>query len=160
MAAVRQYIITVTASAIICSIISSFTQEKVIGNKLKLLCNLFLAVIVLEPITDLRIPELKEIPGLSLHEAEYAVSIGSELSANSMENIICEKAEAYIIDKAASLGLSVQAKVKIKDESNPIPESVIISGYAPDNLKEYLQNVIEQELAITKENQIWSSKRE
>ena len=71
------------------------------------------------------------------------------------EQVIIEETESYILSKAASQDPGFSVEVILSDGEDPIPESVVISGSLTEAEKQNLQKVLEEELAIAKENQIW-----
>lgn len=153
MEAVEQYLVMVIAASMICGLFSSFLSDDSIGKIMKLLCRIFLLISILGPITNKVIPEIKEWNPIAEFNAEAAIQSGQEYALQIEEEIIIQKSEAYILDKANSIGMSVSAEVGLGE--NMLPETVLISGnYSPQN-KEILQNTIENDLGITKEQQKW-----
>lgn len=67
-----------------------------------------------------------------------------------MKQVIEETAGAYILDKAAELGLSCTVSVECRtDETGcPLPAAVFIRGAAPGPARESLSAVIARELGI------------
>ena len=83
-------------------------------------------------------------------------------SHDGAEQVIKEKCETYIWDKAVSLGfepLGVEVEI-MADGGQPYPCRVIISGEFTQGQKQQLSHWIQQELAVKTEDQEWTwSKR-
>jgi len=80
-------------------------------------------------------------------------------SSEIMALIIQEKTAAYILDKAAELGLeAVEVEVDTKKASNgwPYPESVRITGRLSESDIQRLGRIISEDLAIAPDRQEWS----
>ena len=155
MESIRSYLLTITASAIICGIIISITDKKgQVGKAIKLLCGIFLTCCVISPVVDLGEFDLS---GFNFHytdEANSAVIYGEKLAAETRSAIITEKAEAYILDKAATMELEIDVEVTL-DGNTFVPAEVKIRGDASPYAKHVLSQYMENILGITKENQLW-----
>lgn len=156
MAWIRQYILSITAAAIICGIlVSLFGKKGTIGTICSMLCGIFLAIVVIRPITTIELDSFSSwMSGLEAGSADAAAE-GESLAWESLSQIIKEETEAYILDKAASLGLSVEVSVRLDGEELPVPESVTIQGTASAYQRLRLTQALEEELNIAKEDQLW-----
>lgn len=156
MDALRQYVISVVAAAIVCGIVTGVMKEGTAQAVVKLICGLFLTFAVLRPIARLDLADLGNF-GLSLsRDAEQAAAVGENLARDALADIIKRETEAYILDKAAALNLSLEAEVTVSDSDPPVPMAVRISGNASPYARLRLQNLIQEELGISKENQLWT----
>ena len=102
MEALRQYVISVVAAAMLCGIVVRLFPNgsgKQVG---KLICGLFLAYTVLSPISRVDFSKLPDFSLRYMDDAEDAAAMGENLARDSMADIIKEETEAYILDKAAS----------------------------------------------------------
>lgn len=153
MDAIRDYLLSVTAAALICGAVSSLVGKKgSLSTLLKLLCGIFLAATVIKPAVDLRIEDLSHISNLLPMDAEQAVANGKEMAAKEMNRIIKEKAEAYILDKAMSLGAEVEVTIELE---NSVPAGITVKGDVSPFVKSKLSACITQDLGIVQEEQIW-----
>ena len=101
MEALRQYVISVVAAAMLCGIVVRLFPNgsgKQVG---KLICGLFLAYTVLSPISRVDFSNLPDFSLGYMGDAEDAAAMGENLARDSMADIIKEETEAYILDKAA-----------------------------------------------------------
>lgn len=157
MEGVRQYVISVVAAAILCGILKSILPGKdAMAGILRLITGIFLAFTVIKPLTRI---ELGDLPVLSfdyLTEAQIASADGEKIAADAMADIIKQQAEAYILDKAQSLNLQLTVTVTVSDGALPAPVGVRLSGTVSPYAKSCLARIIEEDLGIAKENQIWT----
>ena len=157
MEALRQYVLSVSSVAILCGLVISMTPKGAIQGIIKLVCGVFLAILVVQPVTQLN-PEriLSRFTGQTEADGEAAAAFGEEIARDSMSVYIKEKSEAYILDKARSLGFDLEPDVTVGDGACPVPESVRITGSIPIKSRNQLAEEFEKELGISKENQIWT----
>lgn len=81
-------------------------------------------------------------------------SYGLELSKNARVDFIIDECESYIIKKAGIFDLEILVDVTIDD--NLIPVFVTIQSNASPHVQKELSNIIERDLGILKENQMWT----
>ena len=156
MAALRQYILSVSAAAILCGLATSLMPKGSLQKILKLICGVFLSLMVLEPITRLD-PDafLSHIFGQVSTEGEAAAVFGEEMARDSMAEYIKQKTEAYILDKAQALGITAVVEVFVGDGDLPVPVSVRIRSNCPSPMQLELEKTILENLGIAKENLQW-----
>lgn len=154
MEALRQYVITVVAAAMLCGIVTGLFPSGTGKQVVKLICGLFLAYTVLSPISRGDFSELTDFPARYETDASEAAAAGEKLARDSVAEIIKSETEAYILDKAESLRAEVTVEVSVNVEN--VPDSVTISGAVSPYARRQLQTIIESELGIAKENQQWT----
>lgn len=155
MAALCQYVFSVTAAAIICGIVMSITQKSSIQPILKLVCGMFLAFTVVKPVTQIDLAELMEVSLPYSQDAVQAADLGENSSQEAMAAIIKDETEAYILDKAAALNVSLKVEVTV-DGDPPVPTAVRLSGEVSPYAKQQLEQILYEDLGISKENQQWT----
>ena len=143
MDAIRRYVITLTAAAMLCALVKAITagrkgQEKI----LSLVCGIFLLATALGPLGLLRLPDLSD-------------PTAQDETKRQMAAIISEEAASYILDKADALGLQLEVQVELDAEL--LPCGVRLQGAASPYARSQLSGQIETELGIPKERQVWSS---
>lgn len=157
MRSLGQYILSIGLAALLTAIIGEFSDEKSsTGTVIRMVCGLFLAFTVINPITDLNFGILDAFSEQFSPDTTSAVSAGTAMAEESLQELIKQKTEAYILDKARSLGCVLDAEVNVGEGSAPVPVSVRIVGEVPDNVRNELEQVLNQELGISKENQQWT----
>jgi len=156
MEQIRQYLLSVIGAAILCGIVNSL-----IGSKsphaaiIKLISGLCMAFTVISPILKIQIDDYSDYLSSFTDDAKEVVSSGEEIAMNELYAIIKGRTEAYILDKAASLGLDVEVEVTLSNDIPPLPCAVTISGSASPYSKNALAQYIANDLGIPKEDQIW-----
>ena len=74
-----------------------------------------------------------------------------------MAKIISGRIQAYILDKAAALGLNITVELEMETRADtPYPKAVIIRGEAAPAQKQQLQQYLEQTFAIPVQRQVWT----
>lgn len=156
MDTLRQYILSVTAAAILCGVLRDLIPEKgAAGQLLKLISGIFLAFAAISPVKELEIPNLQAYMDVFSAQGEVFSDQGKDLSADAMAGIIKDRSEAYILDKAGVLAAEISVEVELTDDPLPAPAAVRIYGSVSPYARAALETMIETELGIPKEDQIW-----
>lgn len=156
MEALEQYILSITVSAILCGLVMSLTPKGQFREILKLICGVFLALLVIEPLTDLDPDKIfSGFTGNWEMEGEAAAAFGEEIARDSMSDYIKRETEAYILNKANGLGFDPDVEVTVSKEDLPLPESVVIRSAVPETVQKELESIILENLGIAKENLQW-----
>lgn len=151
--AARSWIVAVAAASLLVSAARSLIPEGPIAKLAGLVGGLALLLTVTGPL--LKAGDLD----LELDYGHYAAQIQQRQAALEMESgeamaeLIAEKTQAYILDKATSLGLEGTVRVTTEPgpEGLPIPAGAEWTGPASPALAEYM----EQTLGIPRERQVW-----
>lgn len=155
MDGIRQYLISVTAAAIICGCITGILGKKgTVEGITKFLCGLFMTVTVVAPLVDFQLPEVNAFWNSYRTEAGLAIAEGEHIANEMKTAVITEHIETYILDKADSMGLSVTVEISLDDEL--LPDLVIIHGTASPYAKSKLCNYIMENLGIPEEMLSWT----
>lgn len=156
MEGIRQYIVSVTAAAILCAVLRQLLPEKgLTSSLLKLISGIFLAFVVISPVKDVDIGSYTVyFESISL-EGEALAAEGKDMASDAMACIIKDQTEAYILDKAKSLDAPISVEVELGQDS--VPVSVRIHGTVSPYARSVLETMLTEELGIAKENQIWIS---
>lgn len=153
---VKQYLLSVISAALICSIANSLLQKKgTYQTILKLICGIFLALTVIAPITNIKLADFSNYSNMLSVDALAVVNAGTDAAKSEIEQIIKQKTEAYILEKAAILGTNIMVDVTLNEDTPPVPSRVTITGNISPYAKHTLQQYITNDLAIAEENQIW-----
>ena len=88
-------------------------------------------------------------------ELRSGINVGN---AEIMALIIQEQAEAYILDKAAELGLEIEVEVTTQQASDgwPYPTDVKVTGQLSESDIQRLGRIISEDLAVAPDRQEWS----
>jgi len=155
MAALGEYIVSVAVTALLTGIISGFLKGTSGEKIVRLICNLVLLLAVLRPVMQWNMRKMPDA-AFFFPDGSRLVLDGRGSSRNALEDIIKQKSEAYILDKAAAMGLEITAKVGLSSDDPPVPVWVEISGTVSPYMKLRLEEMILEDLNISKENQVWT----
>lgn len=156
MGEIRQYLISVTAAAILCGIIQSIVGKKgMLAAIVKLLAGLFLSLSVISPFAKLRLADITDYTTFLSDDASEAVQAGKMAAQDALAARIKSETEAYILDKAKAWGIELAVDVIISDSDPPVPCAVTLSGGVSPYAKVRLSQMLEDELGIPKEEQAW-----
>ena len=155
---IREYLLSVTAAALLCGIIQSLIGGKgSTASILRLVCGIFLSFTVIHPIADIQINEIAVFPSHIMTDAQYAVEEGEDYAKRAMARHIKEEAEAYILDKAQAMGAELSVDVGVSEDEIPVPFQVTITGQISPYTKGQLMKILEKDLGIPEENQQWKA---
>ena len=153
-----RYLLSVTVAAIICALLTELVSpEKASGKIIKLLAGIFMSITVVTPWKSIQFSDIGEYIQDFNYDAESAADLGAQYRQAELQRIIKAQTEAYILDKAASLGVEVQVEVDVSDGSPPIPCTVRLDTKAlAPYVRERLKTCIANDLGIPEEQQTWS----
>ena len=153
MDAIRDYLISITATAIITGLATVLTKNSgSISSVVKLLAGLFMTITILSPIIHLPPSTFQLYLDEISYDADHASLAGKRFADEEIEKIIIEQTQAYILDKADDFGAGLEVEVFVKDL---IPCSVSISGPISPLAKSQLSRYISENLGIPSEEQNW-----
>lgn len=121
-----------------------------------MLCGLFLTVLALSPVKMWDFSGLHQQLGVFSHTAQDIAADGKNQAVQAETSIITAQCEAYILDEAAELGVSVGVTVSL-DPQTRYPCAVTVTGDVTPYEKQILSGYITQTLGIEKEAQDWNS---
>lgn len=153
----RTYLLAVTASALICCITKTLAGGKgLTAGLIRVLCGIFLCVSIAAPLADFQIRKLSDFSVGILQDGASASAYGEQLSRDSMAEIIKQKTQAYILDKAASLDGEITVEISLSETVPCVPCAVEICGRISPYGRTVLSALIYTELGIDREAQTWS----
>lgn len=155
MTDIRSYILSVTAAAILCAMITALAGKG--GSQaslLKLMTGVVLAAVVIRPVAEVTTVNLNRYLDTLNADAMAAVEAGTMLAKEKTTARIKEQLESYILDKAAALKLDISVEVTL-DERTRLPAAVEIYGTASPSARESLNAMLCSDLGIPVEGLIW-----
>ena len=156
IAAMREYVIHVTATALICAVVFRLFQGSGSGKMIvKLLCGIVLAFSILQPVKQVHFSVIDEFTRDFGQEADRAVNEGKNTSATAWSESITEGTEAYILEKTKAMNVDLTVEVELSEDELPMPAGVTLTGKVSPYVKSVLSDMIEQDLNIPKESQTW-----
>lgn len=156
MEALGRYILSVTAAAIIFGILQSlFDKKGSPGALMRLIGGLFLAFTVISPVAELNLNTAFEMPWDYAQQGSAAAFQGEEIAQEQLEGIIKERCRTYILDKARDYQAQLEVEVTLTQDEIPVPAAVRLQGSISPYAKSALQQWLEEDMGIRRENQIW-----
>lgn len=154
MEAIREYLLSVIAAAILSGIAVSLLGKKgTIGATVKLLSGVVMILTVAGPLADIRLDG--QLALFSELTDDAYVASGENSAREAMAEIIKAKTEAYILDKAEELGVTLSVTVSLSQEQIPTPSAVILTGNVSPYAKQSLAQMLVEDLGISTEAQTW-----
>lgn len=156
MEGLRQCVLSLTAASLVGGLLMTLAPKDAAWSRiLRPLCGVFLAVTLLSPVVTLRFSGLWDSLSEFRFEGADVAEAGVAAAKETMSAIIKDRTEAYILDKAASMGLSLRVEVILSEEEIPKPITVKLWGTVPPYTKTRLRNWMEDTLGIGEEDQLW-----
>ena len=145
-----KYLLSVIAAAMVTGILKS------IGGKSRSfgwIGGLFLTLVVLQPLAGFDFSDLTVYMEEFTQEGRQMAAIGASQGDEAYRSVIKAELESYILDKAQTLEAGLKVEITLDHEG--LPEEVRLFGAITPSGKAQLAQILEEELAIAKENQIW-----
>lgn len=157
MGAIREYLISVVSVAAMCGILNSFMKGKgTVTAVIKFLSGVCLALAIASPLVNIKLSGLLSYTDILNIEAENVVTDGENKAQQAISAIIKSETEAYILDKAASLGIKLEVESVLSKSQPQIPEKIILTGSVSPYAKAQLSAWIRDKLGISEEEQQWN----
>lgn len=155
MNGLARYVLSVTAAALLVAVLHALAGNGSMGALIRLLGGVFMALTVLSPVLELRLPDLREWTADFSAAGAEAAAAGEEMAYDAAAAIITGQIEAYIMDKAALYGADPSVSVTL--DADGLPVSVKLVGDTPPAARRALTRIMEEELGIGEEAQEWIS---
>ena len=156
--ALREYLLSVCLAALFCALALSLLPQGSVRRIAGLSCGLLMTAAALGPLiklNDASVP--RRLAALRMEAEEQRTGIEIRNLA-LVSQIIKEKTESYILDKAKSLEMTLQVEVTMDQaEGQPYPKSVKLTGHASHGQKTALQEYVEENFGISGSEQEWDS---
>lgn len=153
---IREYLIGVTAAALICGIVKALLPDKGgTGTVVRTLLAVAMLLASVQPLTGVTANGLLDWTDDISADANKIVSDAEFASKEAMHARIKEQSEAYILAKAESLGAQLEVSVSLSDDMLAQPVGVRITGAVSPYAKQVLMQTITDDLGIDREAQQW-----
>lgn len=155
---IQESIRQLCAVSIFCGAAINITPEGGVRRIMQLLCTAALTMAILSPIKEIDF-DIYALETARLREAEAAINESAERIDDRLNRaVIEEQCEEYILDKAEELGANVSG-VKVQAqwslEGIWVPYSTEIDAPDISGAKAALEGMIQNELGIPAERQMW-----
>ena len=155
---VRQYIFGILCCALLSAGIKSIPiSSGAMKTVLNRMCGILVVLSVLSPLLKFEFPNLQNWESTIGLDSQALVASGQQMAREQETEIISQQTRSYILDKAEALGAVIEAQVDLSDERPFVPVSVTIKGNLSPYARQMLENLIQNDLGIRKEDQVWIS---
>lgn len=154
MGNLRNYVLCIGCAALLIGILTDFSDpKKGTGAMLRVSAGLFLALQLLNPLMKLQPDRWVGFFEEMMSDAETMSLHGESLATGYKEDIIKDRTRTYILDKAADWNADLEVEVELDEDS--LPAAVTVSGSISPYGKSQLMRIMESDLNIPKERQVW-----
>lgn len=157
MGAVRGWLLTVIGASLICALADALMPPGAVRRVGRLVCGLVLLGAILSPLTQLDLSSGQRwledyLASLEAREEDLTETVNSQ-----MKVIIEQEYAAYIVDKAARLGVacSVQVECALSEEGLYLPARVRVSGALTEKERAQIAQIIQEDLGVPQSEQLY-----
>ena len=150
MGAVRGWLLAVISVSLLCAVAEALMPPGAVRRVGKLVCGLVLLAAVLSPLRELDLDSGQRWLTDYFSALDRQTSQLNETVDSQMKSIIERKCAAYIVDKAAQLGLTCSARVECRagEDGLYLPVRADVSGTLPEDGRARLLQIIREDLGI------------
>lgn len=155
MSMIQEWLLRMVAISMVCGVADSIMPKGSIKQVGKLVCGLVMLWVLLSPIAE---QGLDAGTDWLLHYQTQLDQTAQDLEQQMEEKrkvLIEENCAAYIVDKAAELGMSCTARVmcQMGEEGLYLPQKAEITGNCSDVVQSRLTQILEEDLGIPADQQ-------
>ena len=157
MGAVRGWLLTVIGASLICALADALMPPGAVRRVGRLVCGLVLLGAILSPLTQLDLPGGQRwledyLASLEAREEDLTETVNSQ-----MKVIIEQEYAAYIVDKAARLGLTCDPRVEcgLSEEGLYLPVRVRVTGALTEEERARIAGMIAEDLGVPESEQLY-----
>ena len=149
---------TLAVGAVFCGVVLLLIPEGAEKRASRLTCALMLTILMIAPLRRLDPQKLTGLLTMKRMETAGFTEDADELSMELYTRIIREEIEEYIWDAARKLGIGeLGIRLRLKETGGlPCPWSIDLTGTVTEEQKEKLSLLLEGELGIPRQRQMWS----
>ena len=157
MDTVREYLIGVIVTAILCGVITNVLDTKsLVGTTIKLLAGLLMLFAVVHPWVSISLDNIFDWTASITADGSGFVADGDRMAKEAYRKSIIERTRAYIVDEARELNCELNVEVILSEDAMPIPKQVRLSGEISPYARQTLSAILSERLGIQREDQIWT----
>lgn len=146
--------------SVLFGVLLAVTPEGSIKRISAAVCSAALITAVLSSVKETELSVYREEVARS-RERSASITQNAQDSTQRLSRLVIEhECEAYIIDRADSIGisgLSVKVSARWSGEGFWLPESAVLSAACEEGKKALLGEILETELGVAKERQTWTA---
>lgn len=162
MDGVRSWLLTIISASILCALADSLMPAGAVKRVGRLVCGLVLLCTVLSPVASLDLEGGQDWMGDYFSEVGEQKSELKEQVNEGMKIIIEQRFAAYIVDKAAEMGLTCTAQVSCREGEDGLylPDKTQVYADLSDVDQSRMTRIIQEDLGVPLERQTYHSEEE
>ena len=154
---VRQYILSVLCVVVVCGLSQALFTKGTVHELIKWIGGLAVTVTVLNPLVKGDIFQWDIAFSDFQVNKEIAIEEGLQFGEEALSARISESTCAYILKEASDMSANIEVEIELQEAYPYRPDSVKIHGTVSPYIKQQLSGLLDRELGITEEQQIWIS---
>lgn len=154
MDGLREYVAAIAAAALLSGILVRLTQKTASGEIIRMLCGLFMTIVLIRPVTANKELLLDAVFPDYTQQANAVVSEGTAAADNLKKEFIKQRIRTYILSRAEAIDADIQVRISLAEDCTPA--SIRITGDISPMNRNKLTQMIALELGIPKERQEWN----
>jgi len=152
---IYKYIFSVICAGILCGILAQLSDKQgSVSVLIRFLSGLFMTIVLISPLKEIDLSNLIPDNLTVSADADSIIEEGVIRTESSVQLVIKDTVEEYILDKAQKLG--AQLSVEVTLDQNKLPVFVTVSGSVSPYAKRVLSEMMQDDLGICKEQQQWT----
>lgn len=160
----RGWVIGITGMSLITSVVMAIVPKGRVRKTVSLVCGMGMIVVLVSPVLNFDYDTFAQYISGYAYETDLPGKNMDEENERLTRLIIQEEVNAYILDKAQSIGFvdaKVSTQTKMDGEGAWYPWEVTIEGsFTSEQQRLELQNTIEGDIGVPPDRQYWSTKDE
>lgn len=158
MSGIGQYVYTVIAATIFVAILQSLVPGKgTAATLIKVTAGVYLISVVISPIVKVRLNGLLDYAANIESDASGIIADAQNQMNGEIERIILEEAESYILDEASKRGAEIAVQITMEKDGSYALQGITIRGSVSPLIRSQLSTLIETDLGISEDMQIWEA---
>ncbi len=155
MNALRTYLLSVASASLLTGVVLSLLPKGRLHSIIRLVGALILIVTVVSPVLKLDLEMMTADWEQIRTDASGIQQSALEESEQLFSQLIKEQCETYISDRADRLGLELDVQIIMGYDDHPYPIGAKLQGRIGAEDKQYMSDMIEQDLGIPTQQQEW-----
>ena len=156
MNAFRTSLLSVASASLLTGVGLSLLPKGRLHGVIRLVGALILIAVVVAPVIELDAQTFVSDVGEIKVDVSDIQQNAWEKSEQLFSQLIKERCESYILDRAARSGIELEVQIIMGYNDQPYPVGARLSGHISDEDKRYMSDMIEQDLGIPIRRQEWS----
>ncbi len=154
---ISEYLLSITAAAIICVMAKQLLgKESISGKMVNMIAGIFMLITVLSPLLNRSLGDLGEyLEDFYISGDEIALSAAAKANSE-MVQIIKQQSEAYILEEAIRMELNLCVEVNVSNTEPPVPVQVTLTGNAAPYKRTALSDYIINHFGLPEESVKWN----